>query len=72
MFSSTISAKLLRISRATTSYPSFIVVARTLMIRMKKQGADVLDLKKILLYRRENEFSKYLTETENILFRFLE
>ena len=75
MFFSTISAELLRICRATTAFPSFVVTAKTLITRMKKQGADVLGIQnsfRKMLYRHEIEFSKYSTGIETIIGRLLE
>ena len=40
MFFSTICAELLRICRATSLLPSYIETAKTLITRMKRQGAD--------------------------------
>ena len=71
----TISAQLLRFCRAKIAFPSFIVAAKTLITRMKKQGADVSDIQhsvRKMLYRHENEFSKYSTGIEIIIGRLLE
>ena len=75
MFFSTISAELLRISRATTLLISFIGAAKALILRMKRQGADVFGIKSSLrkmLNRHQDEFSKYSTGFEEILNKMLQ
>ena len=75
MFFSTISAEVLRIGRATSNLPTFIETAKSLMTRMKRQGADVLGIMnsiKKMFYRHQEEFIKYSTDIESITVRLLE
>ena len=75
MFFSTISAEVLRIGRATSNLPTFIETAKSLMTRMKRQGADVLGIMnsiKKMFHRHQEEFIKYSTDIESITVRLLE
>ena len=75
MFFSTISAELLRICRATSLLPSYIETAKTLITRMKRQGADNMGIKnsiRKMVYRHQVEFIKYPADIEEIVYRLLE
>ena len=75
MFFSTISAELLRICRATSLLPSYIETAKTLITRMKRQGADNMGIKnsiRKMVYRHQVEFIKYQADIEEIVYRLLE
>ena len=70
MFYATISAEVLRIAKATSIYIRFIQSVRTLLDRMKKQGADTIGLKKVLrkmINRHWQSFSKFSKSIENII-----
>ena len=75
MFFSTISAEVLRIGRATSSLPTFIETTKCLLVRMKRQGADVLGIRnsiRKMFYRHQEEFIKYSSDIESITVRLLE
>ena len=48
MFYSTISAEVLRICRATSSYLFFLESVKKIIVRMRKQQAETLGIKKIV------------------------
>ena len=75
MFYSTISAELLRICRATSSLTTYIETSKTLIIRMKRQGANVFGINnsiRKMIYRHQDEFNKYSIDVEDIVYRLLE
>ena len=49
MFYATVSAEILRICRATSSYKFFLDCAHKLVCRMQQQGADICGTKRVLL-----------------------
>jgi hypothetical protein len=48
MFYSTIGAEILRICRATSHYNFFLISARSLISRMRKQGADTQGIQRVI------------------------
>ena len=75
MFFSTISAELLRIGRATSNLPNFVEAARNLIVRMKRQGADVLGIRNLvrkMFHRHQEEFMKYSIDIGDMTVRLLE
>ena len=69
MFYSTISAEVLRICRATSSYLFFLESVRKLIIRMRKQHAETLGIKKIvtkMMCRHWQPFEKFGLSVEKI------
>ena len=69
MFYSTISAEVLRICRATSSYLVFLESVRKLIIRMRKQHAETLGIKKIvtkMMCRHWQPFEKFGLSVEKI------
>ena len=61
MYDSTISAELLRIARATSSFSSSLKTGDTFISRMKRQGATSIGVKNILrkmLNRYNHKFSR--------------
>ena len=69
MFYSTISAEVLRICRATSSYLFFLESVRKLIIRMRKQHAETLGIKKIvtkMMCRHWQPFEKFGLPVEKI------
>ena len=67
MFFSTISAELLRICWATSSLPTYIATAKTLIIRKKRQGENIFGIKNTIrkmMYWHQEEFTKYLIDIE--------
>ena len=75
MFFSTISAELLRIGRATSNLPNFVEAARSLIVRMKRQGADVLGIRnsvRKMFHRHQEEFMKYSIDIGDMTVRLLE
>ena len=70
MFFSTISAEILRICRATSTYEEFLALCHNLISRMLNQGADKNGTKKILqkmIARHQNEFDKYSKDITKII-----
>ena len=62
MFYSTISAEVLRICRATSSYLFFMESVHKLILRMRKQGADTIGINKTLtkmMHRHWEQFEKF-------------
>ena len=69
MFYSTISVEVLRICRATSSYLFFLESVRKLIIRMRKQHAETLGIKKIvtkMMCRHWQPFEKFGLSVEKI------
>ena len=69
MFYSTISAEVLRICRATSSYLFFLESVRKLIIRMRKQHAETFGIKKIvtkMMCRHWQPFEKFGLSVEKI------
>jgi hypothetical protein len=70
MFYATIGAEVLRIAKATSKYEYFLESVRVLLIRMKKQGANVFGIQKVLrkmLGRHTEIFAKFSKTIENII-----
>ena len=62
MFYATISAEILRIARATSAYSHFLDSVHTLLVRMKKQGANVSGIKNAIrkmILRHASTFLKF-------------
>ena len=62
MFFSTISAEVLRICRATSTYIDFLHTSNALLTRIKRQGANIDGIQKVLwkmLSRHESDFEKF-------------
>ena len=69
MFYSTISAEVLRICRATSSYLFFLESVKKLIVRMRKQHAETLGIKKIvtkMMCRHWQPFEKFGLSVEKI------
>ena len=69
MFYSTIGAEVLRICRTTSHYNFFLVSARSLIVRMRNQGADTQGLQRVLnkmLNRHWKPFEKFGVSLEQI------
>ena len=69
MFYSTISAEVLRICRATSSYSFFLDSVKKLISRMSKQGADTAGIKKVvtkMMCRHWQPFEKFDLPLEQI------
>ena len=69
IFYSTISAEVLRICRATSSYLFFLESVRKLIIRMRKLHAETLGIKKIvtkMMCRHWQSFEKFGLSFEKI------
>ena len=69
MFFSTIGAEILRICRATSHYNFFLVSARSLITRMRSQGADTQGIHKFInkmIGRHPKPFEKYGISSEKI------
>jgi hypothetical protein len=70
MFYATISAEVLRIAKATSKYEYFLECVHMLLIRMKKQGANVFGIQKALrkmIGRHSEIFTKFPKSIENII-----
>ena len=70
IFYSTLSSELLRIARCTTDKDNFLVTAKTLISRMKKQGAAMCRLISCLkrLYGNHMEsFSRFFKSSEQLV-----
>ena len=70
MFYATISAEVLRIAKATSKYSYFLECVQTLLVRMKKQGANVFGIQKAMrkmIGRHAVTFSKFDKAIENII-----
>ena len=70
MFYATISAEVLRIAKATSKYSFFLECVHTLLVRMKKQGADVFGIQKAMrkmIGRHAVTFSKFDKSVEIII-----
>ena len=70
MFYATISAEILRIARATSKYTFFLNSVRTLLDRMKKQGANVSGIKssiRKMIGRHAGTFSKFEHPIDQII-----
>ena len=70
MFYATISAEILRIARATSKYTFFLKCVQTLLVRMKKQGANVFGIKSAIrkmIGRHAETFSKFKQPIEKII-----
>ena len=70
MFYATISAEILRIARATSKYTFFLKCVQTLLVRMKKQGANVFGIKSAIrkmIGRHAETFSKFKQPLEKII-----
>ena len=69
MFYSTIGAEILRICRATSHYNFFLISARSLIDRMRKQGADTEGIQRVItkmIGRHLKPFEKYGVAAEQI------
>ena len=69
MFYSTIGAEILRICRATSHYNFFLISARNLIDRMRKQGADTQGIQRVItkmIGRHLKPFEKYGISAEQI------
>ena len=69
MFYSTISAEVLRICRATSSYIFFMESVRELILRMRKQGADNIGINKTItkmMHRHWENFKKFSLPLDKI------
>ena len=69
MFYSTIGAEILRICRATSHYNFFLISARSLINRMRKQGADTQGIQRVItkmIGRHLKPFEKYGIAAEQI------
>ena len=69
MFYSTIGAEILRICRATSHYNFFLISARSLISRMRKQGADTQGIQRVIakmIGRHLKPFDKYGIAAEQI------
>lgn len=69
MFYSTIGAEILRICRATSHYNFFLLSARNLIDRMRKQGADTQGIQRVItkmIGRHLKPFEKYGIAPEQI------
>ena len=69
MFYSTISAEVLRICRATSSYLFFMESVHKLILRMRKQGADTIGINKTLakmMHRHWEQFEKFSLPLDKI------
>ena len=63
MFYATIGAEILRICKATSKFSYFLFSAKKLLIRMKKQGAVAVRIKRVLfkmMRRHWSYFEKFL------------
>ena len=70
MFFSTISAEILRICRATSTYAEFLNSSNILITRIKRQGANIDGIQKVLfkmLSRHKSDFEKFYVESRIIL-----
>ena len=70
MFYATIGAEVLRIAKATSTYNFFIKSVHGLLLRMKRQGADLFGLKKVLrkmLGRHFENFQKFNKSIDDII-----
>ena len=70
MFYATISAEVLRIAKATSKYSFFLECVHTLLVRMKKQGANVSGIQKAMrkmIGRHAVTFSKFDKSVEIII-----
>ena len=70
MFYSTISAEVLRICRATSKFSDFKDSVENLLVRMIKQGAKDVGIKKVLLKmmgRHWTDFEKFFKSAEDIV-----
>ena len=70
MFYATISAEILRIARATSKYTFFLNSVRTLLDRMKKQGANVSGIKssiRKMIGRHAGTFLKFEHPIDKII-----
>ena len=70
MFYATISAEILRIARATSKYTFFLNCVQTLLVRMKKQGANVSGIQSAIrkmIGRHAGTFSKFEQPIEKII-----
>ena len=70
MFYATISAEILRIARATSAYSHFLDSVHTLLVRMKKQGANVSGIKNAIrkmILRHASTFLKFNQSIETIV-----
>ena len=74
IFYSTISAEVLRICRATTKFSSFLTSTKKLLLRMKKQGALQVGIRRVLLKmmgRHWPHFKKFLKTAKEIVSEIL-
>ena len=62
MIYSSISAEVLRIARATSNINKFLMSSKSLLIRMKKQGAKIAKIEKVLLktYGRHSQTFQHI------------
>ena len=70
MFYATIGAEVLRIGKATSEYNFFLQSVKTLLCRMRKQGADGFGIKKVLrkmMGRHQDHFLKFSKPIEDIV-----
>ena len=70
MFFTTISAEILRICRANSSVVQFIKTSKAFLHRMLSQGADPLDVKKVLVKMINHhviQFEKYNTNNRDLI-----
>ena len=70
MFFATISAEILRICRTTSSVAQFIKTSKVFLHRMLRQGADPLNVEKILvkmINRHALQFEKYNTNYRDLI-----
>ena len=70
MFYATIGAEVLRIGKATSEYNFFLQSVKTLLCRMRKQGADGFGIKKVLrkmMGRHQDHFFKFSKPIEDIV-----
>ena len=70
MFFSTISAEILRIFHAMSTYEEFLALCHNLISRMLNQGANKNGRKKILqkmIACHQNEFDKYSKDIKKII-----
>ena len=70
MFYATISAEILRIARATSKYTFFLNCVKTLLVRMKKQGANVFGIQSAIrkmIGRHAGTFSKFEQPIDKII-----
>ena len=70
MFYNTIGAEILRICRVTTNYKDFVSTSKPLLKRMRKQGANDIHIKQVLIKsmtRHQESFNKYVVPMTDVI-----